>query len=283
MGCLHRKPLSTLRQFAAEADAAADYARALRGAQAGQQLHELIETHLKHALTLWFHIGQLAAVPTLIGGYRAAAAPASLDPRAMPGGTRFDPWCLTDPATVDQWRNDPKARRAIASLWAADPDPARTLTIHAQIQAALSAGAITTMAGMREGSYFYCCPWSPIFQVRREVTIDGKLLSPPHQFTFDVSAEELAETGTFVRRILLGPFTPTVEVDYCDPASGGHHDDWLCCRPPVAICDAGGGRGRLAWSGTLLSLVAEQRHHSGLRVVDVMTVNHPDAGIVGIE
>jgi hypothetical protein len=44
------------------------------------------------------------------------------------------------------------------------------------------------------------------------------------QVTFDVSGEELAEGGPFVRRIVLGPFQPTSEVDYCDP-EGGHHDD----------------------------------------------------------
>ncbi len=37
------------------------------------------------------------------------------------------------------------------------------------------------------------------------------------QFTFDVSAEEIAEDGQFVRRLMLGPFHPTSKVDYCDP------------------------------------------------------------------
>jgi hypothetical protein len=39
------------------------------------------------------------------------------------------------------------------------------------------------------------------------------------QFTFDVSAEGIAEGGQFVRRLLLGPFHPTSKVDYCDPAA----------------------------------------------------------------
>jgi hypothetical protein len=38
------------------------------------------------------------------------------------------------------WQADPRARQAIAALWAADPDPARTLAIPAQIQAALATG-----------------------------------------------------------------------------------------------------------------------------------------------
>jgi hypothetical protein len=220
-----RHAANQVRQLAAEAAAAAEYAQALGASPAGARLHELTETHLKRAVTLWFHIGQLAAMPGLIGRYRPKAGPARVDPQTLPGGTRFDPWRLTDPGTLARWQADPRARTAIAALWAADPDPARTLAIHAQIQAALASGAIAPVTGMRLGSYFYCCPWSAIYQVRRPVKIGGKRLSVPQQFTFDVSGEELAEGGTFVRRILLGPFTPTTEVDYCDPEGGGHHDD----------------------------------------------------------
>ena len=208
-----RQAVNSLRQLAAEAGAAADHAVALRSDRAGQRLHELIESHLHRALTLWFDLGQLAAVPALIGGYRLKPGPARVDPQTLPGGARFEAWYLTDPVTLDRWRTDPKARRAIAALWAADPDPARTLAIHAEIQAALSAGTITAMSGKQKGSYYYCCPWSPIFQVRRPVTISRKRLSPPQQFTFDVSGEELAEGRAFVRRLLLGPFTVTTDID----------------------------------------------------------------------
>src|SRR6266540_1572647 len=57
-----RHRLNRLRQLGAEAGTAADYALALRGSAPGQRLHELIEAHLKRALTIWFHIGQLAAM-----------------------------------------------------------------------------------------------------------------------------------------------------------------------------------------------------------------------------
>jgi hypothetical protein len=162
---------------------------------------------------------------TLAETERVRAQLVAVDPQTLPGGARFDPWCLTDPGTLEQWQADPRARKAIDAMWAVDPDPARTLTIHAQIQAALASGAIAPVTGMRLGSYFYCCPWSAIYRVRRPVKIDGKPLAVPQQFTFDVSGEELTEGGSFARRILLGPFTPTSEVDYCDPAGGGHHDD----------------------------------------------------------
>jgi hypothetical protein len=69
-------------------------------------------------------------------------------------------------------------------------------------------------------SHYYCCPWSSIYQVRRPVTIAGRRLRPMQQFTFDVSAEEMAEGGQFTRRSLPGPIHTTSEVDYCDPTSG---------------------------------------------------------------
>jgi len=73
--------------LAAEAAAAADYAVALGANPVGQRLHELTETHLKRAVTLWFQIGQLAAMPRLIARYRPKSGPARVDPQtsARPG------------------------------------------------------------------------------------------------------------------------------------------------------------------------------------------------------
>ncbi len=56
------------------------------------------------------------------------------------------------------------------------------------------------------------------------MTIGGRRLPSGQQFTADVSAEELAEGGAFKRELLLGSFTPTDRIDYCDPAGGGHDD-----------------------------------------------------------
>lgn len=222
----HRRGLNRLRQLGAEAATAADYAVALRGSAPGHQLHELIEAHLKRALTIWFHIGQLAAMPDLIEGYRTVAAPPMVDPQTLPGGTRFDPWCLTDPGSRPQWQADPRARNAIMALWANDPDPAATLALHADVEAALDQGRIAVVKG-RSGQdtyHYYCCPWSAIYQVRQPVTIGGYRLAVPQQFTVDVSAEELADGRPFVRRLLVGPFHDTDDIDYCDPEAGGHHD-----------------------------------------------------------
>ena len=209
-----RQAVNTLRQVAAEAGRAVEYAEALLATPAGQRLHELVETNLKRAAAVWFQFGQLAGIPSMIGGYRPSKGPARLDPDTLPGGGRFDPWCLTDPATLSQWQADPQACRAIDALWAADPDPARTLTILAQIGAAVAAGSVFRVTGAGRGTYYYGCPWPPIYQVRSRVRIAGKRLSAAQQFTFEVSAEQMGTGGGFIRRILLGPFTTTEEIDY---------------------------------------------------------------------
>jgi hypothetical protein len=78
-------------------------------------------------------------------------------------------------------------RRAIDLLWRYDPDPATTVGIQSQIDAA------------------------------------DQQLPPRREFTFDVSAKEMAEGGQFIRRLLLGPFHPTTKLDHCDPT--GADDD----------------------------------------------------------
>ena len=55
-------------------------------------------------------------------------------------------------------------------------------------------------------SYFFRCPWSAIYLVRRPVTIAGRAMQPMQEFAFDVSAEDMAGGGEFIRRLVPGPF-----------------------------------------------------------------------------
>jgi hypothetical protein len=110
--------------MAVEAAAATDYAVGLRTRRHDPTLHELIENNLKRALELWYHAGQLAAMPQLLDSYRGLRPAVRPDMAALPGGARFDPWCLTDPATRARWQRDPRAVQAIGELWQWDPDPA---------------------------------------------------------------------------------------------------------------------------------------------------------------
>jgi hypothetical protein len=211
-----RRLVNALRQEAARAGAAADYALALAPNAPSERLRDLVENNIRSAASAWFRVGQLAAMPGLLSAARAVA-PSLIDPEILPGGVRFDAWCLTDPQTRGWWQSDRRARSAIEALWAADPDPAHTLTIHAQIQAALASGAIVPVSGKGQASHFFTCPWYPMYQVRRRVRINNQRLSVPQQFTLDVSAEAVARGGAFQRRIVRGPFTSTDDVEYGGP------------------------------------------------------------------
>jgi hypothetical protein len=186
----------------------------LHRGQASGKLHERIETSIKQSIEGAYRVGQLAAMPRLVN---QAVTPAGTSPMPAPGQPGFDPWCLTDPATRLAWQRDPAARRAIEVLWANDPDTGRTLGIQAEIDGAERRGDI----GRSAQGNFYCCPWSAIYQAVNPVTIGGTRLRRGETFTFDVSAEELGEGGSFKREILVANFAPTREIDYCNPDEGG--------------------------------------------------------------
>lgn len=223
----HRQAAAKLAGMAADAGAVLAYAESLWSPAADQEIHERVENSLRRAITAYYTLGQLLAVPALLDRPEPDGLHPVGRPLPLPGTPGFDPWCLTDPDSRPRWRADPAARRAVDALWRYDPDPAATLAIQAQVDAAIEAGAVAIgrgADGKRIGHYF-CCPWSAVYTVRRPVVIEGTALRAMQQFTVDVSAEEVAEGGAFVRRLILGPFHPTKKIDYCDPESGGHDDD----------------------------------------------------------
>lgn len=223
-----------------------DYVTALRQAHDDDRLRVLIDRKIRTALGLWFHAGQLAAMPRLHGQVlrRARAlAPSSDGARPGPGsasdgarpgrgptgaaqrpsvpvpgprppvprsgGAGFDPWCLTDPVTLEFWRRDPQAARAIDDLWQSDPDPAATLAVQAEIDVALAFGSIVRYRTPVGATCFYTCPWSALYEVRRPVRIGGRGMRMLQQFVYDVGPRRLPGGATHFRRaIVVGPFTP---------------------------------------------------------------------------
>lgn len=211
-----------LRGLVADADSAIAFAESMKTPGSNRVIHENVEILLRRGINSYYHIGQLLAQPSLLERPEVQVATIVGPSRPLPGQPGFDPWALTDPASRASWQRDPAARHAIDNLWRMDPDPAATLTIQAQIDAAAQAGLIAVgvdAQGNTMGNY-YCCPWSPINYVRKPVTIAGRTLRAGDEFVFDVSAEEMMEGGSFKRELVVGPFHPTDEIDYCDPANG---------------------------------------------------------------
>jgi hypothetical protein len=207
-----------IHQRLAAANSEADYAEQLWKPDVPQAVHPNIERYAKAALEHYYHLGQILAMPQLLEQPSSAPIKPALTSnrlqRPLPGEAGFDPWCLTDPAIRDEFQRNPEARAAIAAIWQADPDPERTLEIQAAIDTALAQGAIAYALdpwGTRLGHY-YCCPWAPIYVVKRAVTIDCQSLQPGQEFTFDVSAMTVGQGGTFKRKLPVGSFQPTEEI-----------------------------------------------------------------------
>ncbi len=213
-----RVTFNRLKQLAAEAASAADYALALRTHQHHAGLQTLVEDKLRLALELWFQAGQLAAMPRLLTGSRLPEPPAvqriPAPVERLPGGDNFDPWCLTDPATVARWRADPKARRALSEMWKFDPDPAATLALKVEIDHALGNGSIDRIRVRGNGTCYYECPWPSLYEALRQVRIGGRRLVPHQQFTLELGFRDGDRGTAFRRRVIAGPFHSTDEVDY---------------------------------------------------------------------
>jgi hypothetical protein len=218
----HANDAAGLQGSVAAADSSVCYAESLWTPNADTVVRQRVESLLRRAVETYFRAGQLVGMPTLldrpeihVGGFTLVLLP----PPGQPG---FDPWCLTDPDSYSRWHRDPQARAAIHELWRHDPDPAITLAIQAQINAAVAAGAVARGVGpdgrrSPDRLCFHRCPWSSIYLARQPVVIDGHTLRPGDQFAFDVSAAEVAEGARFTRRLALGPFHPADGMDYPDP------------------------------------------------------------------
>jgi hypothetical protein len=183
----YESAVNRLHQDAAAAAAAADYAAGLHTGRHHAGLHELIEQNLRRALELWFRVGQLAAMPSLLAG------------------PRFDVWCMTDRATLNRWQQDPRALQAVVNMWRSDPNPAATLAIQAQIEVGLQTGDLWYHVPPHGDTCFYEPPFSPLYEVRRPVRIAGLALRVQTQF---------AVRGGVNRGLVLGPFRPTGRARY---------------------------------------------------------------------
>jgi hypothetical protein len=141
----------------AEADSVVSFGESMWSPDAAGPVHERVENSLRRGIGSYYELGQLLAMPTLLDRPVISAVPAVGQPLALPGQPGFDPWCLTDPHSRATWQQDPAARRAIETLWRYDPDPAATLAIQSQINAAIAAGSVAarTSRGQR---HYYCCP-----------------------------------------------------------------------------------------------------------------------------
>lgn len=199
-----------LRSLLAGAASAADYAERLWTPAAGPDLRETLAATLRDALDRVYELGQLAARPDLLDGGGGA------DGRLrLPGEPGFDPWCLTDPLLRARHEADAESRAAVERLWQADPQPDRTLAIHAEIAAALDAGAVDYLPPGEVGRLAELaarCPWPGVLYARAPALVAGRELEPGERFVLVVGGEP----GRFERAIVAEPPDARPELDGLD-------------------------------------------------------------------
>lgn len=218
-----------IKQLYAEAITKARYAEDLHGTDPSPDMHERVEPHIKECIEKFYKLGQWIAMPELAKETQLVAKTQpkliKRNKRPMPGDPDFDPWCMTAEWCRDSWQRDPQARNAIKTMWELDPDPAATLDLHEEVQAAFRRGDIE-YARKRDGSrlgHFFCCPWQPIYEVIRPIILGGVRLRAMEQFVFDVTAEGFNLGAPFTREIMVGNFQPTLRTEYGDPNEEPDH------------------------------------------------------------
>ena len=225
--------LNTIRGVYAIAATKARYARDMHGENPTPDVHERVEEHVKVAIENFYLLGQLLAMPQLADVVTRRKTPPvpvpskAPEPKKLvpPGEPGFNPWCLTDPTTLARWKADSEACLAIKTMWELDPEPTRALEMQGEIEAAFERGDLayaTDRYGKRLG-HFFCCPWAPVYLVKRPVTLGGQKLGIMEQFVFDVTAEGVNLGETFTRKIKIGTFTPTTKLEYGDPNEPPDH------------------------------------------------------------
>ena len=218
------KQRGVIRGIFAAAIAKARYADDMHSHNPSRDVHERMEEHLKVAIEQLFRVGQLVALPQRSS---QQSAPALSAPKRLPqpGESGFDVWCLTNRTARTNYLSDAEARRAVETMWRLDPDPAHTLRIKAEIDAAYTRGdiAFTKDKYGQTLGYFFCCPWGSIYSVVRPVTLGGVKLVPLQQFVFDVTAEGFNLGVPFRRHIKVGNFQPTTQFEYGDPNEAPDH------------------------------------------------------------
>lgn len=192
---------------------------------ASDTLHEQIETHAKQAIEALYRAGQLLGDPQLLDPPRSAAKAQRPPGVPLPGQLGFDPWVMTDPASVDSLKRNADAVRVINEMWALDPDPAASLALWSEIQAALRSGG-AAVARQQNGTtfgFYFCTPYSAIYKAKRPLVIGDTPVPKGQRFILECAAEGVRIGYPFKREVVLGQFKPAT-IDYCDPDQPPPHE-----------------------------------------------------------
>jgi hypothetical protein len=210
--------LGRIQGIAAEAGAAADYADGLGTGEFDAVRAEVL-SQTRTAIERYYLVGQLVAMPHLatkpMPKPARPAPPKAPSVLPRPQAKGFDPWCLSDPRILKPLKKIRAAKTAIDQMWAADPEPGKTLAMRADIDAALLRDDIAY-----DTSHYYACPWSAVYVAKRPVRI-GTVTVQPLQ-TFILAIDSGGRGGRFRRQVLIGSFYRAERVKYWNKSPVSH-------------------------------------------------------------
>jgi hypothetical protein len=176
-------------------DASAVLARGSIGIELAASLAGTLQGGLDRA----YQVGQLLSLPGLIAEPEPPAHSSQAHHDAsslelfLPGDPGFDRWCLTDPLTRARESENVRSNTDLDAFWAADPEPAKTLAIQAEIAAALEYGLVDYLPGNTTDEFVdrvTRCPWPGVLYARSPVTIAGTTLQAGDCFMFSVGTTD---------------------------------------------------------------------------------------------
>jgi hypothetical protein len=197
------RPMMSVVQSAIDASAVL-----VRGS-VGIELAASLTGTLQGGLDRAYQIGQLLSLPDLIAHPAPPVAPTESHHDAsslqlfLPGDPGFDRWCLTDPIVRARQSEAGQSKTDLDAFWAADPEPAKTLAVQAEIAAALERGIVDYLPERASGAFTARatrCPWPGVLYAKTPVTIAGTMLQAGDSFIFSVGR---TETG-FERTLRAG-------------------------------------------------------------------------------
>jgi hypothetical protein len=202
-GTIEARLRPTMPALQAALDGAAGMSR---GREPNPELMARVVHALLAALGRGYEAGQVLAMPNLIADLAAAtptgpsATSSATLQMFLPGDPGFDRWCLTDPIKRFKWTEEPGSIAMLDAFWEADPEPAKTLALQAQIAAALEAGTIDYMpeAAASLRTIARKCPWPGVLYSKGDLSVGEEQIETGDQFVLAVGSDEEA----FQRRIV---------------------------------------------------------------------------------
>lgn len=123
-----------------------------------------------------------------------------------------DLFCVTSELFKRGHREEARVNRVLQMMWDADPDPAATWALYQSIQGMDREGSVRAT-----GSYFNACPWTDIWRAQTTVRVGNKVVREGEEFCL---LAEIEPDGSYTKEIIVGNFSPTNELDYCDTKMG---------------------------------------------------------------